>query len=88
MPTKSAPIAPAPNPAKVYLAKREVRCSSVAVAGNKACSVGKKTLTSPEEGLIVPIIATINSIQNQVTEANPMPVAIIAADAMWSRVSL
>ena len=42
-----------------------------------ACSSGRKTLTSPLDGLSVPTSAITASGQKSVMNANPMPVAIM-----------
>ena len=46
-----------------------------------ACSVGRKSVTSPALGLSVPTTAITSSGQNAVTLAKPTPVAIISAVA-------
>jgi hypothetical protein len=46
-----------------------------------ACSSGRKTLTSPLEGLSVPTSATTRSGQKSVSTANPTPVAPISTVA-------
>src|SRR5439155_18738291 len=51
----------------------------------RACSNGKKTLTSPELGLSVPTKATTINGQNDEKPANPIPVAAINNAAPLSR---
>ena len=46
-----------------------------------ACSVGRNTLTSPDEGFNVPTTATTIIGQKVVTPANPRPVSTINAAA-------
>ena len=50
-------------------------------SGQQACSVGRKTLTSPDDGFSVPTNATTTSGQKSVTKAKLMPVTIISIDA-------
>jgi hypothetical protein len=51
------------------------------VRESRACSVGRKTLTSPDEGFMVPAIATSSSGQKSLSPANPKPVTIASAEA-------
>ncbi|SPD46676.1 protein of unknown function [Cupriavidus neocaledonicus] len=55
------------------------------VAGSRACSSGRNTLTSPELGFSVPMNATINSGQSEDKPAKPAPVAAISTPASISR---
>ncbi len=77
----SAPAAPANEPARLYQAKVMVRAGPLAVFARAACSVGRKRLTSPAEGFSVPATATTISGQNDVSPANPRPVAAISTVA-------
>jgi hypothetical protein len=58
-----------------------VRDGPDTVWASAACSVGRKTLTSPEEGFRVPAIVTTMSGQNAVNPAKPKPVRNISAAA-------
>ncbi len=58
-----------------------MRSRGAADCDSTACSVGKKTLTSPDDGLSVPTTAMTKSGQNAVTPAKPSPVANISAHA-------
>src|SRR5262249_1045262 len=46
-------------------------------SGGTACSVGRKSVTSPADGLTVPTKAIARSGQKEVTPAKPRPVATI-----------
>ena len=63
----------------MYQAKSDVRSRGAADCDSIACSVGRKTLTSPDDGFSVPTTAMSRSGQNAVTRAKPMPVANISA---------
>ena len=67
------------EPRAVAVRRRDRRAS--------ACSVGRKTLTSPADGLSVPTTAITSSGQNQVTLAKPMPVATMIPVAASSSVA-
>src|SRR5256885_6941485 len=54
--------------ATLYQAKRPTRSFGSEVSASTACSVGKKRVTSPLDGLMVPTKATTRSGQNAVTD--------------------
>ena len=58
-----------------------MRATPAAVWASAACSVGRNTLTSPDEGFNVPTTATTIIGQKVVTPANPSPVTSISAAA-------
>jgi hypothetical protein len=58
-----------------------VKRPSATVWARAACSVGRKTLTSPDDGLSVPATATIISGQKSVSPAKPTPVSVISSVA-------
>ena len=80
-PLASAPAAPAKVPARLYQAKSRVRSGPGTISASTACSVGRKRLTSPEEGLSVPATAMTRSGQNCVTPKKPAPVASMSREA-------
>jgi hypothetical protein len=61
-----------------------VRCSLVTAWDSREFSSGEKTLTSPLDGLSVPITAISSNGQKSVTTAKPSPVPSISRHAAVS----
>jgi hypothetical protein len=85
-PDASAPIAAAKIAARLYTEKMWTRRDCCTWPATSACSVGRNTLTSPDDGLRVPTTATTSSGQNVVKPANPRPVPTITTVAAMSSV--